>query len=95
MRRHGKKPAGRRLLAAQQRLPAGMAQYLRVLVVVKPGAPHVLVLHRKTERLYQVQAAAGIGRQPDHIAGVGRNFGLDENYIEHGRIVARAQTWER
>jgi hypothetical protein len=36
-----------------------------------------------------VQAAAGVGGQANDIAGVGRNFGLDQNDIEHVTIVAR------
>jgi hypothetical protein len=33
------------------------------------------VVHREAQRLHQVQRAAGVGRQPDHVAGVGRDLG--------------------
>jgi hypothetical protein len=33
-----------------------------VLVVIESSAAHVLVFHRKTEWLYQMQIATGIGR---------------------------------
>ena len=39
--------------------------------------------HREAERLDQVQAAAGIGAQPDCVAGVGRNLGPVQDDVEH------------
>jgi hypothetical protein len=54
-----------------------------VLVIVEPGALQQLVLHRKAERLDEMQRATGVGRQPDHVARVGRDFGMDEDDVEH------------
>ena len=47
------------------------------------GALELLVVHRKAERFDQVQRAAGVGREPDHVAGVGRDLGVDEDDVEH------------
>ena len=66
-----------------------------VLVVVEPGAAQQLVVHRKAERLHQVQRAAGVGRQPDHVAGVGRDLGFDQDDAEHGRGVDRHALGQR
>ena len=54
------------------------------LVIVQPRPAHFGVVDGKAQRFDQVQRAAGIGAQPDDIAGVGRDFGLDENDVEHG-----------
>jgi hypothetical protein len=62
--------------------------HLGVLVVVEAGAPQVAVVHREAQRLDQVQGAAGVGREADHVAGVGRDLGRDEHDVEHARIVA-------
>ena len=42
-----------------------------------------------SQRLNQVQMAARVGAQSDNVTGVGWNFGLEQNDIEHGCIVAR------
>jgi hypothetical protein len=34
-----------------------------------------------------VQRTARVGRQADHIARVGRNFGFNQNNLKHGAIV--------
>jgi hypothetical protein len=57
-------------------------------VVIQPGAAQQPVFHVEAQRLDQVQGAAGVGRQADHVAGVGRDLGVDEHDAEHGRIVA-------
>ena len=54
----------------------GVALQRRVLVVVEAGAAQLLVIKREPQRLDQVQATAGVGGQPDDIAGVGRLWGL-------------------
>ncbi|MNS70144.1 hypothetical protein D3C72_1034840 [compost metagenome] len=55
-----------------------------ILVVIEACAAHVAVFHGKSQRLDQVQAAAGIGAQADHIAGIGGDFWLDQDDVEHG-----------
>ena len=52
-------------------------------MVVEAGAPQQLVVHRKAERLHQVQLAAAVGGQADHVAGVGRDLRFDEDDAEH------------
>ena len=48
-------------------------------MVVQPRALELAVVHAEAQRLDQVQPAAGVGAQPDHVAGVGRDLGLVEN----------------
>jgi hypothetical protein len=57
----------------------------RELVVVEPGAAHRLAVQAEAERLDQVQLAAGVGRQPDQVAGVRRDLGFEDHEVEHGR----------
>ena len=54
-----------------------------MLVVVQPRALQQAVLHREAERLHEVQRAAGVRRQADHVARVRRDLGLDEDDVEH------------
>src|SRR6185295_10516706 len=46
-------------------------------------APQLAVFHGEAQRLDQVQARAGVGGQPDHVAGVGRNLRIDQDDVEH------------
>ena len=64
-----------------------MTVYRCVFVVIQAGAAHVFVIHGKTKRLDQVKRTARVGCKTDDIARVGWNFGMDQNNIEHGRIV--------
>jgi len=75
---------GARLQRLHQRVPTGVRLQRGVFVIVEPGAAELFVIQRKTQRFNQVQGAAGIGAQADDVAGVGRNFGLDKNDVEHG-----------
>src|SRR5690606_26802595 len=50
---------------------------------VQAGAPELAVVHVESQRAHQVQAGAGVGAQPDHVAGVGRDLGLVEDEVEH------------
>jgi hypothetical protein len=54
-----------------------------VLVVIQAGSAHLFVLHGKAQRLNQMQAAARVGGQTDDVAGVGWNFGLNQNDVKH------------
>jgi hypothetical protein len=65
-----------------------MATQLCVLMVIKACTSHVLVIHRKSQGLHQVQRAAGVGRQADHVARIGRDFGLNEDDVKHGGYCA-------
>ena len=56
---------------------------LRVLVVVQAGTAHLLVAQVKTQGLDQMQLTARVGRQADHVAGVGRNFRLNQDDVKH------------
>ena len=77
-----------RLCALQKGLPAGVYLQRGVFVVVQPGAAQLLVVQAKTQRLDQMQRAAGIGRQTDDVAGIGRNFRLVQQDIEHGGMAS-------
>jgi len=48
--------------------------------------PIMAAIRAETERLDQVQTRAGIRAQTDDVAGVWRDFGFDENDIEHDGI---------
>ena len=76
---------GRRSLGGEQGVPVGMAAHLGIFVVVESGAAQEAVGHREAQGLDQVQRAAGVGGQPDHVAGVGWDFGFDEDDVEHAR----------
>ncbi|MPN04156.1 hypothetical protein SDC9_151392 [bioreactor metagenome] len=58
-----------------------------VFVVVEPGALQLLVVEFEAERLDEVELAAGVGGEADDVAGVGRDFGFDENDVQHAAIV--------
>lgn len=62
-----------------------MALERRILVVVQPGATQAFVIQFETQRLDQVQLAAGVGAQADDVAGIGWDFGLEQDDVEHGR----------
>ena len=92
-RREGEHSLDARVLIANEIVPRRMALQIRVLVIVEPRALELLVVHGKAERLDQVQPRTGVGAQPDHIAGVGRNLRVDEHDVEHGGgILRRALT---
>jgi hypothetical protein len=84
VRGHGEHALAVGLAVLQEGFPARMAAHGGVLVVIESGAAHQAVFHGKAQRLDQVQAAARVGGQADHIAGVGRNLRRDENDMEHG-----------
>jgi len=54
-----------------------------VFVVVQAGAPQLCVVERKSQRPHQMQRGAGIGTEPDDVAGVRRNLGLIERDLDH------------
>jgi dihydroorotate dehydrogenase (NAD+) catalytic subunit len=60
---------------------------LRHHIVVEPGAAQRLVLDIETQRPHQVQRAAGIGAQTDHVTRIRRNFRLEEHHVEHFAIM--------
>ena len=64
-------------------LPVRVNGYTHELVIIQPGAQQLLVFQRETQGLDEVQPATGIGAQSDDIAGVGGNFRLVEDYVEH------------
>ena len=47
------------------------------------GPTEIAVFHAEAEWLHQVEAAAGIGTEPDGVAGVGRNLRFEQDDIEH------------
>ena len=57
----------------------------RHLVVVEPGPLHARIVQPEPERPHEVQRRAGIGAEPDDVAGVRRDFGLEEDDVEHRR----------
>ena len=53
------------------------------VVIIQPRAGQLLVRQIEAQRLDQVQSATGVGRKTNDVAGVGGNFGLVENDLEH------------
>jgi hypothetical protein len=62
-----------------------MHLHVRHLVIVEPGALQLPVFHGEAERLDQMQARAGIGREADHVAGVRRDLRRVEHDLKHER----------
>ena len=71
------------MLGLEKRLPRFVDADRRVLVIVEPRALHVLVVKGETERLHKVKRAARVGAEADNVARVGRNFGMNQNDVEH------------
>ena len=85
-----------RLSSFRQDCQSAWTRTLRVLVVVETGALQLPVVHGEAERLHQVQARAGVGREPDHIARIGRDLRMHEDDVEHqcgtgGKVRATTQ----
>ena len=89
-RGQGKAPRGIRLAGSEKSAPIRMPAHVGPLVVIQPGAAQQAVVHGKAQRLNEVQRAARIGRQADDVAGVGRNFGFNQNDVKHGANCPRA-----
>ena len=64
---------------------AVMAFQCRVFVIVQPGAAQALVIQLETQWLDQVQLAAGVGTQADDVAGIGRDFRLEQHDMKHNK----------
>ena len=56
------------------------------LLVIEAGAAHGPEGQLETERLHQVQRRAAVGGEADDVAGVGRNLGLEQHNVVHGRL---------
>ena len=78
-------PAGTKMRHAGR--PVCVDGHVGQVAVVQSGTLELLVLEVEAERLDQVQAGAGIRREADDVAGVGRDLRMDEDDVEHGRWV--------
>ena len=80
-----REPAARAAASSAARHAAPIAVHgdARVLVVVEPGALQLAIVHPEPQRLDQVQFGGRIGGEADHVAGVRRDFGMDEDDGEH------------
>ena len=63
-----------------------MDRHLGQFVVVEPRTAYRFLVQPESQRLHEVEARAGIGAQPDDVAGVGGNFGFDQDDLEWHRI---------
>ena len=52
--------------------------------IVQTGTGELTIGDRKAERPHQVQRESAIGGQTHDVAGVGWNFGLIQDDVEHG-----------
>ncbi len=59
------------------------------LAVIEPGAPDRASIELESERLDQMQSAAGIGAQTDDVAGIRWNLWLVQDDLKHRAIVMR------
>ena len=64
-------------------LEALVLAHPRQLVVIEPRALHAGVVEAEAERAHEVQRRARVGAEPDRVAGVRRDFGLEEDDVEH------------
>ena len=72
------------LHAVQKGCPVLVHGHGREFMIIQPRAAHLGVIDGKAQRFDEVQGAAGVGAQADDVAGVGRDFGLDKDDVEHG-----------
>ena len=72
------------LHAVQKGCPVLVHNHGREFVIIQPRTAHLGVVDGKAQRFDEVQGAAGVGAQADDVAGVGRDFGLDKDDVEHG-----------
>jgi hypothetical protein len=56
-------------------------------MIIQSGAAQFRIIKFKAQRLDQMQLCTGIGAKPDDVAGVGWNFRLEQNDIEHPSIM--------
>ena len=61
-----------------------MAAHIRQLCIVEPRTPHRTAVDLKAKRSHQVQRTAGVGTEPDDVAGVGWYLRLVQNDMKHG-----------
>ena len=83
VRGEGKTAFWRRLLGRDKRRSTRMAPHGGVLVIVEARALQQLVIHRKAQGLDQMQGTAGVGRQPNDVASIRRDFRLNQDDAEH------------
>ncbi len=62
----------------------GMLRDLGPFVIVESGTFELAVVQGKTKWVDEMEPGTGIGAQAYNVAGVGRNFGLVEDDVEHG-----------
>ena len=70
--------------AVQKGCPVLVHGHGREVMIIQPCAAHLGVVDGKAQRFDEVQGAARVGAQADDVAGVGRDFGLDKDDVEHG-----------
>jgi hypothetical protein len=63
----------------------GVALQRGVFVIIQAGAAQAFIVQLVTQRLDQVQVAAGIGAEPDNVAGIGRYFRLEQDHVKHAQ----------
>jgi len=51
--------------------------------IVHARTPQPVLAELEAERLYQMQPSAGVGAEPDDVAGVRRDFRVNQDDLEH------------
>lgn len=63
----------------------GVALQRGIFVIIQAGAAQAFIVQLVTQRLDEVQVAAGIGAEPDNVAGIGRYFRLEQDHVKHAQ----------
>ena len=53
-------------------------------MIVKPSTDEKIVVNTEAQRLNQMKRTARVGTQANSVAGIGRNFWMNENDVKHG-----------
>ena len=67
--------------ARQAAVQIGMPLERSVLVIIEAGTAQALVVQLEAQWFDQMQTAAGIGAEPDNVAGIRRNLRLKKDYM--------------
>ena len=65
-----------------------MHAHVHGLPIIEPGALERTIVDGESERLHEMQRAAGCGAQSRDVAGIRGNLGLDEHDVQ-GRVRRR------
>jgi hypothetical protein len=62
-----------------------------IFMVIQPGPFQPFIVHVKTERVNQMKLGTGVSAQAYDVTGVGRDFWLEQDNMEHMAMVTSYQ----